>query len=96
MDHTGSPEELAKAMDYTLEQLGTDYVDIIVLCRVDPKTPIEESVKGMKALVDSGKARAIGLSETSAENIRRAHAVHPIACIEQVDVRQRFSLALSR
>jgi aryl-alcohol dehydrogenase-like predicted oxidoreductase len=79
----GSPEQLRSAAEYALKELGTDYIDIVVLCRVDPKVPIEESTRGLKALVDAGIARAIGLSEASAENIRKAHNVHPIACIEQ-------------
>lgn len=79
----GSPEQLKAALEYALTELGTDYIDILVLCRVDPSVPIEESARGLKALVDAGKARAIALSEASAENIRKAHAVCPIACIEQ-------------
>ena len=79
----GSPEQLRSALDYALTELGTDYVDIVVLCRVDPKVGIEESTRGLKALVDAGLTRAIGLSEASADNIRKAHGVHPIACIEQ-------------
>lgn len=79
----GDAEGLRKDVDYALEQLGTDYLDIIVLCRVPPNNPIEESVEAMKQLVLEGKAKYIGLSEASASTIRRAHAVHPIACIEQ-------------
>jgi len=78
-----APDQLKKCMDYTLKELGTDYVDIVVLCRVSPTVPIEESVAGLKALVEAGQAKAIGLSETSAENLRKAHAVYPISCIEQ-------------
>ncbi len=79
----GSAEQLRSALEYTLKELGTDYIDIVVLCRVDPKAGIEESTRGLKALVEAGLARAIGLSEASADNIRKAHAIHPIACIEQ-------------
>ena len=79
----GSPAQLRKATEYALKELGTDYIDIVVLCRVDPAVSIEESTRGLKALVDAGLARAIGLSEASAANIRKAHSVHPIACIEQ-------------
>lgn len=79
----GDAESLRKDVDYALEQLGTDYIDIIVLCRVPTTNPIEESVEAMKQLVLEGKARHIALSEASAATIRRAAAVHPIYCIEQ-------------
>jgi len=78
-----SAEDIQKDVDYALEQLGTDYIDIIVLCRVPSDIPIEEVVQNMQAVVQSGKARHIGLSEASASTIRRAHAVVPIYCIEQ-------------
>ncbi len=83
MQMRGDPEYLRKDVDYALEQLGIDYIDIIVLCRVPTDVSIEESVSAMKAIVDSGRARHIGLSEASAKIIRRAHAVAPIYCIEQ-------------
>lgn len=70
-------------VDFALEQLGTDYIDIIVLCRIPTDRPLEESIETMKALVKEGKARHIGVSEANASNIRRAHAVHPLFCIEQ-------------
>ena len=70
-------------MDYALKQLGTDYIDVIVLCRVSTDIPIEDSIEAMKTLVKEGKARHIGVSEASASMIRRAHAVHPLFCIEQ-------------
>jgi len=80
------PEEIMQDVDYALEQLGTDYIDVIVLCRV-PKggdVTIEDAVKGMQAVVAAGKAKKIGLSEASAATIRRAHAVCPeLFCIEQ-------------
>jgi aryl-alcohol dehydrogenase-like predicted oxidoreductase len=79
----GDKESLKKDVDYALEQLGTDYIDVIVLCRVPGDVPIEESVQGMKEIVQSGKARHIGLSEASAATIKRAAKVHPIYCIEQ-------------
>lgn len=79
----GDAEHLKADVDYALEQLGTDYIDIIVLCRVPPNPPIEEIVGAMKDIVTSGKARHIGLSEASANTIRRANAIHPIYCIEQ-------------
>ena len=79
----GDAESLQKDVDYALEQLGTDYIDIIVLCRVPPNNAIEESVEGMKRIVESGKAKFIGLSEASSETIRRAHAIYPVSYIEQ-------------
>ena len=77
------PAGLMADVDYALKELGTDYIDIIVLCRVNPAFPIEESVAAMKAIVDSGKAKYIGLSEASADTLKRACAVAPIHCIEQ-------------
>jgi aryl-alcohol dehydrogenase-like predicted oxidoreductase len=79
----GDADYLRADVDYALEMLGTDYIDIIVLCRVPSDLSIQDSVLGMKAIVQAGKARHIGLSEASAATIRAAHAVHPIYCIEQ-------------
>lgn len=79
----GDAESLKKDVDYALEQLGTDYIDVIVLCRVPPNNSIEESVAAMKDIVSSGKARFIGLSEANGETIRKANAVAPISYIEQ-------------
>jgi aryl-alcohol dehydrogenase-like predicted oxidoreductase len=70
-------------VDYALKTLGVDCIDIIVLCRVPHDVPIETSVTAMKALVDEGKAKHIGLSEAGPEILRRASAVAPIYCIEQ-------------
>lgn len=70
-------------VDYALEQLGVDYIDIIVLCRVSPEVPIEETVAAMQQCVTDGKARHIGLSEAAPHIIRRANAIAPIYCIEQ-------------
>ncbi|KAJ1416670.1 NADP-dependent oxidoreductase domain-containing protein [Ochromonadaceae sp. CCMP2298] len=79
----GSPASLMADVDYALEQLGVEYIDTIVLCRVPKDVSIEEAVGGMVEVVKSGKARNIGVSEASAATIRRAHAVHPLYCIEQ-------------
>lgn len=76
-------EYLTADVDYALETLGVDFIDTIVLCRVPKDRPVEEAVANMKALVDAGKAKNIGLSEANAATIRRAHAVTPIHCIEQ-------------
>lgn len=79
----GDPAYIREDVEFALEQLGTDYIDIIVLCRVPTDVSIEEAVLGMKALVDEGKARHIALSEANATVIRRAHAVTPLWGIEQ-------------
>lgn len=81
----GDYDYLSSDVDYALKILGTSYIDTIVLCRVPPpnSSSIEEAVTAMKKIVDSGRARNIGLSEASADTIRRAHAVTPIFAIEQ-------------
>lgn len=78
----GSPEYVKEACNASLKQLGTDYIDLYYLHRVDPKTPIEETVGAMADLVSKGKVRHIGLSETSAETLRRANAVYPITALQ--------------
>ncbi|MGE0444469.1 MAG: aldo/keto reductase [Vicinamibacterales bacterium] len=78
----GRPEYIRQACDASLQRLGTDVIDLYYLHRVDKDVPIEESVGAMKALVDAGKVRHIGLSEASASTIRRAHAVHPITAVQ--------------
>lgn len=79
----GDRESLRADVDYALSQLNTDYIDIIVLCRVPKDTPIEESITAMAEIVAEGKARHIAVSEAASSVIRRAHAVHPLYCIEQ-------------
>jgi aryl-alcohol dehydrogenase-like predicted oxidoreductase len=78
-----SESEIMEDINYALSQLGTDYIDIVVLCRVSPSVPIEDSMRGLRAAVEQGKARAAGLSEASAATIRRAHAVFPVSYVEQ-------------
>jgi aryl-alcohol dehydrogenase-like predicted oxidoreductase len=78
----GSRAHILAACDSSLERLGTDVIDLYYLHRVDPRTPIEESVGAMADLVRAGKVRCIGLSEASAASIRRAHAVHPITAVQ--------------
>jgi aryl-alcohol dehydrogenase-like predicted oxidoreductase len=78
----GSPEYVHQACDASLERLGVDHIDLYYQHRVDPSTPIEETVGAMKELVEAGKVRHLGLSEASAETIRRAHAVHPITALQ--------------
>jgi aryl-alcohol dehydrogenase-like predicted oxidoreductase len=78
----GSAQYVREACDASLKRLGTDHIDLYYQHRVDPSTPIEETVGAMAELVQAGKVRYLGLSEASAETIRRAHAVHPIAAVQ--------------
>jgi aryl-alcohol dehydrogenase-like predicted oxidoreductase len=78
----GSAAYVQEACEGSLRRLGTDYIDLYYQHRVDPNTPIEETVGAMAELVEQGKVRYLGLSEASAETIRRAHAVHPIAAVQ--------------
>ncbi|TLQ47202.1 aldo/keto reductase [Streptomyces marianii] len=78
----GSPEHVKSSVHGSLTRLGTDYIDLYYQHRVDPHVPIEETVGAMAELVAEGKVRHIGLSEASADTIRRAHAVHPITAVE--------------
>src|SRR4029079_4455795 len=78
----GSPAYVHSACDASLQRLGTDRIDLYYQHRVDPDTPIEETVGAMAELVREGKVRYIGLSEASAQTIRRAHAVHPITAVQ--------------
>jgi aryl-alcohol dehydrogenase-like predicted oxidoreductase len=78
----GSPEYVRRACDASLQRLGVEHIDLYYLHRVDPKTPIEETVGAMKELVDAGKVRWIGLSEAAADTVRRACAVHPLAALQ--------------
>jgi aryl-alcohol dehydrogenase-like predicted oxidoreductase len=67
---------------YSLNRLGTDYIDIYRPARLDPAVPIEDTVGAIKEMIDAGYVRAVGLSEVGAETIRRAHSVHPIADLQ--------------
>lgn len=78
----GSRANCRSAIEGSLERLQTDVVDLYYLHRVDPATPIEETVAAMAELVDAGKVRAVGLSEASGETIRRAAKIHPIAAVQ--------------
>jgi aryl-alcohol dehydrogenase-like predicted oxidoreductase len=78
----GSPEYVRSRCEDSLRRLGTDHVDIYYQHRVDPATPIEETVGAMAELVAAGKVRHIGLSEAGEETIRRAHAVHPLTAVQ--------------
>lgn len=78
----GRPETLRRTLDDALVRLGTDRVDLYYLHRRDSAVPIEESVGELGRMVDAGKVLAVGLSEVSAATLRRAHAVHPIAAVQ--------------
>jgi len=77
-----SAENVRRACDDSLKRLGIDVIDLYYQHRVDPETPIEETVAALSGLVESGKVRAIGLSEASPETLRRAAAVHPVAALQ--------------
>src|SRR5919202_1686785 len=78
----GQPAYVKKAAERSLKNLGTDYIDLYYLHRLDPNTPIEETVGGMAELVQEGKVRHIGLSEVAPETLRRGHATHPITALQ--------------
>ena len=78
----GHPDRVADRCEESLERLGTDVIDLYFLHRPDPEIPIEETVGGMARLVEAGKVRHLGLCEVSADSLRRAHAVHPIAAVQ--------------
>jgi aryl-alcohol dehydrogenase-like predicted oxidoreductase len=90
ISHTGraagtldsSPASIRTAVEGSLQRLGTDYLDLYYQHRVDPQTPIEETVGALAELVTAGKIRHIGLSEASAKTIRRANAEHPITALQ--------------
>ncbi|MGH8461945.1 MAG: aldo/keto reductase [Stenotrophobium sp.] len=77
-----SPANIRTAVEGSLKRLGTDYIDLYYQHRVDPNTPIEDTVGAVAKLIDEGKIRHIGLSEAGPTTIRRAHAIHPIAALQ--------------
>ena len=77
-----SPANIRTAVEGSLKRLGTDHIDLYYQHRVDPKTPIEETIGALAQLVTEGKVRYIGLSEAGPSTIRRAHAVHPVAALQ--------------
>ena len=79
---TAAPSTCAQPARRSLQRLGVEHIDLYYQHRVDPNTPIEETVGAMAELVAAGKVRHLGLSEASAETIRRAHAVHPITAVQ--------------
>jgi aryl-alcohol dehydrogenase-like predicted oxidoreductase len=78
----GDAEYVRECCDASLRRLGVDHIDLYYQHRVDPETPIEETVGAMKELVEAGKVRYLGLSEAGTETIRKAHAVHPISALQ--------------
>ena len=78
----GKPDYVRAACEGSLRRLNVDYIDLYYQHRVDPATPIEETVGAMAQLVKEGKVRYLGLSEAGAQTIRRAHAVHPISALQ--------------
>jgi len=78
----GDAEYVKNACDASLQRLGLDHIDLYYQHRVDPDTPIEETVAAMKELVEAGKVRYLGLSEAGVETIRKAHSVHPISALQ--------------
>ena len=78
----GRPDYVRECCDASLKRLGVETIDLYYQHRVDPKTPIEDTVGAMAELVKAGKVRHLGLSEAAAETIRRAHATHPIAALQ--------------
>jgi aryl-alcohol dehydrogenase-like predicted oxidoreductase len=81
-DVNARPERVRGCCEASLERLGVETIDLYYLHRVDPDVPIEETVGAMAALVGEGKVRFLGLSEAGPENLRRAHATHPIAALQ--------------
>ncbi len=82
IEMNGRPEVLRATCEASLKNLRTDTIDLYYLHRVDPKVPVEDSIGALAGLVAAGKIRSIGLSEVCADNLRRAHAVHPIAAVQ--------------
>jgi aryl-alcohol dehydrogenase-like predicted oxidoreductase len=79
---SGRPEYVRSACDASLRRLGVDHIDVYFQHRVDPDTPVEETWGAMRELVDAGKVRYLGISEASADTLRRAHAVHPVTALQ--------------
>ncbi len=79
---SATPDEVRRRCDESLARLGTDRIDLYYLHRVDPDTPIEESIGAMAELVTAGKVRHVGVSEVTADELERAHATHPITALQ--------------
>lgn len=79
---SGSEQTIRSQLADSLSRLGTDYIDLYYMHRMDPNTPIEETMRVLKSLVEEGKIKYIGLSECTPDELRRAHAVHPVTAIQ--------------
>lgn len=79
---SGKPDHVRAAVEGSLRRLKSDFVDLLYLHRIDPETPIEDTIGALAALVKEGKVRHIGVSEASAATIRKAHAVHPLTAVQ--------------
>ncbi|KAG0178515.1 hypothetical protein DFQ29_003390 [Apophysomyces sp. BC1021] len=99
---SGKPEYVRQQFEKSIKNLGVSYVDLYYQHRVDKDTPIEETVKAMAELVKEGRVRYLGLSECSAETLRRAYKVHPIAAVQMeyspwtLDIEKNGLLAAAR
>jgi aryl-alcohol dehydrogenase-like predicted oxidoreductase len=78
----GKPEYVRQACDASLQRLGVDHIDLYYQHRVDPDTPIEDTIDAMAGLVKAGKVRYLGMSEAAPATLRRAHEVHPITALQ--------------
>jgi len=78
----GKKEYVKKAVERSLKNLNTDYIDLYYLHRLDKNTPVEETIEAMSGLVKEGKVGYLGLSEVSSETVRRAHAIHPVTAVQ--------------
>jgi aryl-alcohol dehydrogenase-like predicted oxidoreductase len=78
----GRPQAVKNFFSYSLRRLGTDYIDLYQPSRVDPAVPIEDTIGAIAEMVKAGYVRHIGVSEASAQTVRRAHAVHPVAALQ--------------
>jgi aryl-alcohol dehydrogenase-like predicted oxidoreductase len=80
--HDASPVSVKNSLAYSLQRLGTDYVDLYQPARLDPRVPIEDTVGAIAEMIEAGFVRRLGLSEMGAATIRRAHAVHPVTALQ--------------
>ena len=92
---TAAPEYVAEACEASLRRLGVETIDLYYCHLIDPQVPVEETVGAMARLIEQGKVRAIGLSEASVEQLRRAHGVQPLTALP-VGILALGTLALKR